>query len=69
MIGYLTAMCALPNQPSVVGISCQYKWEMFAERGEGKHSCRDVQLIDLVWFYGISTIVGYLMPNHIYTFY
>ena len=25
--------------------------------------------IDLVWFYGISTIVGYLMPNpvlHIY---
>ena len=22
----------------------------------------------LVWFYGISTIVGYLMPNHLYTY-
>ena len=21
----------------------------------------------LVWFYGISTIVGYLMPNHVYS--
>ena len=25
-------------------------------------------LIDLVWFYGISTIVGYLMPNPFYTY-
>ena len=23
---------------------------------------------DLVWFYGISTIVGHLMPNYIYTY-
>ena len=23
---------------------------------------------DLVWFYGISTIVGYLMPNPLYTY-
>ena len=22
----------------------------------------------LVWFYGISTIVGYLMPNSLYTY-
>ena len=22
----------------------------------------------LVWFYGISTIVGYLMPNPVYTY-
>ena len=22
----------------------------------------------LVWFYGISTIVGYLMPNHFYSY-
>ena len=22
----------------------------------------------LVWFYGISTIVGYLMPNPLYTY-
>ena len=26
------------------------------------------QKIRLVWFYGISTIVGYLMPNPIYTY-
>ena len=24
--------------------------------------------IFLVWFYGISTIVGYLMPNPLYTY-
>ena len=24
--------------------------------------------ISLVWFYGISTIVGYLMPNFVYTY-
>ena len=24
-------------------------------------------VLRLVWFYGISTIVGYLMPNHLYT--
>ena len=23
---------------------------------------------NLVWFYGISTIVNYLMPNHLYTY-
>ena len=23
---------------------------------------------DLVWFYGISSIVGYLKPNHLYTY-
>ena len=25
-------------------------------------------LFGLVWFYGISTIVGYLMPNPLYTY-
>ena len=25
-------------------------------------------LFSLVWFYGISTIVGYLMPNPLYTY-
>ena len=25
-------------------------------------------VFSLVWFYGISTIVGYLMPNSFYTF-
>ena len=25
------------------------------------------QVIGLVWFYGISTIVGYLMPNPLHT--
>ena len=25
-------------------------------------------LVGLVWFYGISTIVGYLMPNPLYTY-
>ena len=24
---------------------------------------------DLVWFYGISNIIGYLMPNSLYTIY
>ena len=24
--------------------------------------------INKVWFYGISTIVGYLMPNPVYTY-
>ena len=31
-----------------------------------------LNIYDLVWFYGISTIVGYLMPNpvlHIYWIY
>ena len=27
-----------------------------------------LNIYDLVWFYGISTIVGYLMPNPIYTY-
>ena len=26
------------------------------------------KLKSLVWFYGISTIVGYLMPNPVYTY-
>ena len=26
------------------------------------------QMIGLVWFYGISTIIGYLMPNSLYTY-
>ena len=25
-------------------------------------------ILVLVWFYGISTIVGYLMPNPLYTY-
>ena len=25
-------------------------------------------LIGLVWFYGISTFIGYLMPNLVYTY-
>ena len=28
----------------------------------------DLVWFGLVWFYGISTIVGYLMPNPIYTY-
>ena len=24
--------------------------------------------LDLVWFYGIPTMVGYLMPNHFHTY-
>ena len=27
-----------------------------------------LNIYDLVWFYGLSTIVGYLMPNPLYTF-
>ena len=27
-----------------------------------------LNIYDLVWFYGISTIVGYLMPNLFYTY-
>ena len=27
-----------------------------------------LNIYDLVWFYGISTIVGYLMPNPLYTY-
>ena len=26
-----------------------------------------LNIYDLVWFYGISTIVGYLMPNPLFT--
>ena len=28
----------------------------------------DLVRFGLVWFYGISTIVGYLMPNPLYTY-
>ena len=28
----------------------------------------DILGIGLVWFYGISTIVGYLLPNPFYTY-
>ena len=28
-----------------------------------------IDLFGLVWFYGISTVVGYLMPNPIYSIY
>ena len=28
----------------------------------------NVGWIGLVWFYGISTIVGYLMPNPVYSY-
>ena len=27
-----------------------------------------LNIISLVWFYGISTIVGYLMPNSVFTY-
>ena len=27
-----------------------------------------IHIYDLVWFYGISTIIGYLMPNPLYTY-
>ena len=27
-----------------------------------------LNIYDLVWFYGISTIIGYLMPNPLYTY-
>ena len=27
-----------------------------------------LNIYDLVWFYGISTIVGYLMPNPVYSY-
>ena len=29
--------------------------------------CKD-KWFGLVWFYGISTIIGYLMPNPVYTY-
>ena len=28
----------------------------------------EFKLWSVVWFYGISTIVGYLMPNPLYTY-
>ena len=28
----------------------------------------EVQELDFVWFYGISSLVGYLMPNLVYTY-
>ena len=34
---------------------------------ECKQPCSRSEL-GLVWFYGISTIVGYLMPNPVYTY-
>ena len=36
-----------------------------------QHVCdmgKDLVWFGLVWFYGISTIVGYLMPNPFYTY-
>ena len=30
--------------------------------------CVCVSTFALLWFYGISTIVGYLMPNPLYTY-
>ena len=27
-----------------------------------------LDIYDLVWFYGMPTIVGYLMPNPLYTY-
>ena len=27
-----------------------------------------LNMYDLVWFYGISTLVGYSMPNPLYTY-
>ena len=35
----------------------------FSHTGES-----DKKSDDLVWFYGISTIVGYLMPNPLFTY-
>ena len=31
-------------------------------------TCSFTDLTSLVWFYGISIIVGYLMPNPLYTY-
>ena len=31
------------------------------------NSSQFILWFDLAWFYGISTLVGYLMPNHLYT--
>ena len=30
--------------------------------------CTKKHVLGLVWFYGISTIVGYLMPNLVFTY-
>ena len=39
------------------------RWHQLCEMAEELD-----HLIGLVWFYGISTIAGYLMPNPFYTY-
>ena len=41
-------------------------WRVLIERN--KSVCGWPYIYSLVWFYGISTIVGYLMPNPFYTY-
>ena len=59
------------------------KWEIFTETTTWKKKKKDTRhkklfclrlhvsrcnKMDLVWFYCISTIVGYLIPNPLYTY-
>ena len=48
--------------------SCLKHWNSFiCVHVEANASYSLLQSMQLVWFYGISTIVGYLMPNDFYT--
>ena len=48
------------NWKIMENIQMKCYWESLAEFAKTKNS--------LVWFYGISTTVGYIMPNPLYTF-
>ena len=40
----------------------------FLESFIKKNSKTELSAQGLIWFYGISTIIGYLMPHPLYTF-
>ena len=49
-----------------------YEWDMYmggmSKKAYSKFPISPEVSFRLVWFYGISTFVGYLMPNPIYTY-
>ena len=51
----------------IVGIKWQYL-KPFNSVNTNEKRRIELLVLNLVWFYGISTIVAYLMPNPVFTY-
>ena len=65
---YIGAFPILTSRPGRSSIYNNISWSQNFQLLNKKMSCTSFVIFGLVWFYGISTIVGYLTPNPLYTY-